>query len=175
MRLFPQFYRWECQDSGGLSTCPKLTHCGAVKERIWIQLIISKGQMFVHWILWLPDAHWVPGPLPGLSRGHEPISLLLDWTKECAGQLTPPGAHTGEPFPGDPVWAGLSVTREMSRIILPLTHLLSQNLSLSLCMHAYSVVQSCPTLCDPMDHDHQAPLSMDFPGKNTGAGCHFLL
>ena len=22
---------------------------------------------------------------------------------------------------------------------------------------------------------HQAPLSMDFPGKNTGAGCHFLL
>ena len=22
---------------------------------------------------------------------------------------------------------------------------------------------------------HQAPLSMGFPGKNTGAGCHFLL
>ena len=22
---------------------------------------------------------------------------------------------------------------------------------------------------------HQAPLSMDFPGKNTGVGCHFLL
>ena len=27
------------------------------------------------------------------------------------------------------------------------------------------VAQSCPTLCDPMD----------FPGKNTGEGCHFLL
>ena len=22
---------------------------------------------------------------------------------------------------------------------------------------------------------HQAPLSMEFPGKNTGMGCHFLL
>ena len=22
---------------------------------------------------------------------------------------------------------------------------------------------------------HQSPLSMDFPGKNTGVGCHFLL
>ena len=22
---------------------------------------------------------------------------------------------------------------------------------------------------------HQAPLSMEFPGKNTGVGCHFLL
>ena len=22
---------------------------------------------------------------------------------------------------------------------------------------------------------HQPPLSMDFPGKNTGVGCHFLL
>ena len=33
--------------------------------------------------------------------------------------------------------------------------------------------QLCPTLCSPMDH--QAPLSMEFWGKNTGAGCHFLL
>ena len=27
----------------------------------------------------------------------------------------------------------------------------------------------------PWDVAHQAPLSMNFPGKNTGAGCHFLL
>ena len=26
-----------------------------------------------------------------------------------------------------------------------------------------------------MDCSPQAPLSMDFPGKNTGVGCHFLL
>ena len=36
-------------------------------------------------------------------------------------------------------------------------------------------LQSCPTLCDPIDAAHQAPLSLDSPGKNTGLGCHFLL
>ena len=33
-------------------------------------------------------------------------------------------------------------------------------------------LQSCPTLCDPIDG---SPLSLDSPGKNTGVGCHFLL
>ena len=32
-------------------------------------------------------------------------------------------------------------------------------------------LQSCPTLCDPMDVAHQAPLSVRFSGKNTGVGC----
>ena len=35
-------------------------------------------------------------------------------------------------------------------------------------MHAAKSLQSCPTLCDPID-------SRDSPGKNTGVGCHFLL
>ena len=38
------------------------------------------------------------------------------------------------------------------------------------------LLQSCPTLCDPID---SSPLDSlcpwDSPGKNTGAGCHFLL
>ena len=33
-----------------------------------------------------------------------------------------------------------------------------------------AVVESCPTLCDPTDH-----CPWDFPGKDTGVGCHFLL
>ena len=38
------------------------------------------------------------------------------------------------------------------------------------------VIQSCLTLCDPMDCvAHQDPLSVRFFGKNTGVGCHFLL
>ena len=38
------------------------------------------------------------------------------------------------------------------------------------------VTQSCPTLRDPMDCvAYQAPLSMGFPGKSTGVGCHCLL
>ena len=36
-------------------------------------------------------------------------------------------------------------------------------------------LQSCPTLCDPIDSSHQAPCPWDSPGKNTGVGCHFLL
>ena len=33
-------------------------------------------------------------------------------------------------------------------------------------------LQSCPTLCDPIDG---SPPGSAIPGKNTGVGCHFLL
>ena len=33
-------------------------------------------------------------------------------------------------------------------------------------------LQSCPTLCDPID---SSPPGSPIPGKNTGVGCHFLL
>ena len=37
-------------------------------------------------------------------------------------------------------------------------------------------LQSCPTLCDPIDSNPPgSPRSWDSPGKNTGMGCHFLL
>ena len=34
-------------------------------------------------------------------------------------------------------------------------------------------LQSCPTLCDPIDPTRLRP-PWDSPGKNTGVGCHFL-
>ena len=37
------------------------------------------------------------------------------------------------------------------------------------------VTKSCPTLVTLQTVVRQAPLSMDFPGKNTGVGCHCLL
>ena len=38
------------------------------------------------------------------------------------------------------------------------------------------VAQSCPTLCDPMDWSLPRPLHpWNFPGKDTGEDCHFLL
>ena len=37
------------------------------------------------------------------------------------------------------------------------------------------VAKSCPTLATPWTVACKVPLSMDFPGKNTGVGCHFLL
>ena len=35
-------------------------------------------------------------------------------------------------------------------------------------------LQSCPTLCDPIDSSPPGSPSLS-PGKNTGVGCHFLL
>ena len=51
---------------------------------------------------------------------------------------------------------------------LPLCHLAAATAAKSL--------QSCPTLCDPMDGSPPgSPRPWDSPGKNTGVGCHFLL
>ena len=36
-------------------------------------------------------------------------------------------------------------------------------------------LQSCPTLCDPIDSSPSGSRPWDSPGKNTGVGCHFLL
>ena len=42
-------------------------------------------------------------------------------------------------------------------------------------MHA-KLLQSCPTLCNPMDCSLPgSSVYGDFPGKNTGMGCHTLL
>ena len=38
---------------------------------------------------------------------------------------------------------------------------------------AANLLQSCPTLCNPIDTRLLCP--WDSPGKNTGVGCHFLL
>ena len=40
---------------------------------------------------------------------------------------------------------------------------------------AAKLLQSCPTLCDPIDSSPRLPRPWDSPGKNTGVGCHFLL
>ena len=38
------------------------------------------------------------------------------------------------------------------------------------------VAQSCPTLCNPMDHSPPgSSVHRDSPGKNTGVGCYVLL
>ena len=43
------------------------------------------------------------------------------------------------------------------------------------CMLTSSVAQSCSTLCDSVDDSPLSSSVQSFPGKNTGAGCHFLL
>ena len=36
-------------------------------------------------------------------------------------------------------------------------------------------LQSCPTLCNPIDGSPPGSPAWDSPGNNTGVGCHFLL
>ena len=43
------------------------------------------------------------------------------------------------------------------------------------CGAAAKSLQSCPTLCDPIDGSPPGSRPWDSPGKNTGVGCHFLL
>ena len=40
---------------------------------------------------------------------------------------------------------------------------------------AAKALQSCPTLCDPIDGSPPGSCAWDSPGKNTEVGCHFLL
>ena len=41
---------------------------------------------------------------------------------------------------------------------------------------AAKLLQSCPTLCNPIDSSPpRLPRPWDSPDKNTGVGCHFLL
>ena len=43
------------------------------------------------------------------------------------------------------------------------------------CVHVCVCVcaKLCPTLCNPMDYSLPDSCPCNFPGKNTGAGCHF--
>ena len=81
----------------------------------------------------------------------------------------------------------------MTHIQLKIGQLKMEPLTLSYAAAAAKSLQSCPTLCDPMDcslpgfsihgilqrpHGLQPTRLLhpwDSPGKNTGVGCHFLL
>ena len=52
----------------------------------------------------------------------------------------------------------------------------SRNESLTYGLMSAQLLQSCPTLCDPMDCSPPgSSVHGDSPGKNTGMGCHALL
>ena len=61
---------------------------------------------------------------------------------------------------------------------LPQVYMLQHsNHNLAAAAAAAKSLQSCPTLCDPIDvwQPTRLPRPWDSPGKNTGVGCHFLL
>ena len=50
-----------------------------------------------------------------------------------------------------------------------------KNLCIYYAVAAAKSLQSCPTLCDPINGSPRLPGPWDSPGKNTGVGRHFLL
>ena len=63
-----------------------------------------------------------------------------------------------------------SIVTHYSQILYLQIHLLAAAAA------AAKSLQSCPTLCDPIDGSPPgSPRPWDSPGKNTGVGCHFLL
>ena len=54
-------------------------------------------------------------------------------------------------------------------------HIVSCIHRVCMCVCVCVCAQSCLTLTTPLVVLCQAPLSWNFPGKNTGGGCHFLL
>ena len=89
------------------------------------------------------------------SRSVTSNSSAIPWTVACQAPLS-------KGFSRQDYWSGL-----------PLWLVLK---SQDLFEWVSEVAQSCPTLCNPMDCSLTRFLRpWDFPGKNTGVGCHFLL
>ena len=86
-------------------------------------------------------------------------------------------------------WVAISLSRGSSqpRDWTQVSHTAGRRFNLwatreALYMHAAAAaaaaesLQSCPTLCDPIDGSPPgSPIPGYSPGKNTGVGCHFLL
>ena len=103
----------------------------------------------------LAKQHSSPGPL----RAHF-LRRLLDTEAQ----------RSWWPSPGHPA------TESLSRHSVRIKELLLQREVILSAAAAAKLLQPCPTLCDPIDgQPTRLPRPWDFPGKNTGVGCHFLL
>ena len=97
-------------------------------------------------------------------------------TRDLTVSLMSPSLEGGF-FTASANWEALYFTFSICPT-LSSTHCVYESV-LHICVSAAAAaksLQSCPTLCDPIDG---SPLGSsnpwDSPGKNTGVGCHFLL
>ena len=98
--------------------------------------------------------------------------LLRPW--DFPGKNTVGGCHF--------LLQGIFPTQGLNPCLLHWGFLTTELLGKSIFFHAAAAaksLQSCPTLCDPIDGSPPGSTSLhrpwDSPGKNTGVGCHFLL
>ena len=109
---------------------------------------------------WL-DLLAVQGTLKSLLQHHSSKASILQCSAFFIVQLSHPYMTTGKTI-ASTRWT--FIDKVMSLLLNMLSEWVSE------------VAQSCPTLWDPMDCSLARFLRpWDFPGKNTGVGCHFLL
>ena len=68
-----------------------------------------------------------------------------------------------------------AIEESMVNLICITKPLLNCDANLAAAAAAAKLLQSCPTLCNPIDGSPPGSRPWDSPGKNTGVGCHFLL
>ena len=159
--------------------CVCLCVCVCVLSCIWLcatpwtishQVPLSMG--FSRWEYW----NGLPFPTPVgifLAWGSNLRLLHLLLWQSNSSPLTPPG----KPIPvfSSTIYNSQDIeTTQMSRKREMDNEDVIDKHNGILC--ACSVAQSCLTICDPMDCSSPRLLCpWDFPGKNIGVGCHFLL
>ena len=117
----------------------------------------------VHGILQAWILEWVAFPF---SRGSHPGLQHCRWILYQLSYQGSPGLgfklhfhHWLDVWPGVSSWSSASVPSFVK-----------------LAAASTKSLQSCPTLCDPIDSSPtRLPCPWDSPGKNTGVDCHFLL
>ena len=123
---------------------------------------------------WL-DHLAVQGTLKSLLQHHSSKASILQRSAFFTVQLSHPYMTTGKT---------ITLTRQtfIGKVISLLFHMLSMLVITFLSRSESEVAQSCLTLCDPVDYGPPGsswPTRLlspwDFPSKNTGVGCHFLL
>ena len=113
--------------------------------------------LFLDWryihTLYVLERKWQPTPvfLPGKFHGQRSLVGHSPWGRKSQTWISDFHSHT---------------------YTYPHTHTYTHTYIVFIC--CYLVTKSCPTLCNPVDHNPPG-YPWDSPGKNTRVGCHFLL
>ena len=146
--------RWPKYWSFSFSISPSTEHPGLISFRMdWLDLLA------------------VQGTLKSLLQHHSSKASILQCSASFIVQLSHPYMTAGKT---------IALTRQtfVGKVMSLLFNMLSRLVITFLPRSKYLLIvaQSCPTLCDP--HGLQPATRLcpwNFPGRNTGVGCHCLL
>ena len=148
------YMRWPKYWSFSFKTSPTNEHPGLISFRMdWFDLLA------------------VQGTLKSLLQHHSSKASILECSAFFTVQLSHPYMTTGKTIA---LTRWIFVGKVMSLLLNMISRLVITFLPIAAA--AAKSLQSCLTLCDPIDSSPPgSPHPWDSPGKNTGVGCHFLL